>query len=518
MARVGVYSLLVDWNADGDYSDTYDNITGDTVSINWSRGRDYASQLTGNSIAGRLTAVLLNNDGKYSPSNASSVLSPNLVVGRPIQIQAGEGSFPYDFPVSFQDVPRWTGRIESITPSPSADDVKTCTIEAFGVLGYLNQFEVQLSNQTDRRTDQAIGDVLDAVGWPSADRTLDTGLTTIPRFWMSGMKLIDALHSLEETESGFVKESKDGKVVFENRFHRLTESTSTTSQVTFSDASGATNAYIQLEQEDPLNTITNHVEAFVRTYTVASVGVLWTHPETGASSPTLAPAESKTFEAIYPTPSAALNAVEVDAWTTPAATTDYTANTASNGTGTDKTSDISVTVTKSAQRMVISLTNGGTSDIYLTKIQARGTAVTQNDPVFVRSIDSASKTTYGERKYSSNSPFFPNAREAQLWADYQVSIYESPVDIITMTFAAGTNANIEPALNLDISDRVTIVGTNEANLGFSKDFFIESVSHFLTDGAFNHMVKWQLSPATGGYSNFWILGTSVLGTSTVPAF
>ena len=108
---MATYRVLADWNADGDYTDTYDDITGDTLSMSWSRGRDYASQLTGNSIAGRAAFTLLNNGGKYSPSNTSSVLSPNLVPGRSIQIQAGEGLFPYLFPVSFEDVPRWTGRI-----------------------------------------------------------------------------------------------------------------------------------------------------------------------------------------------------------------------------------------------------------------------------------------------------------------------------------------------------------------------------------------------------------------------
>lgn len=516
---MGKYSLLVDWNADGDYTDANDDITGDTLSLTWTRGRDYASQLTGNSIAGKLTAVLLNNGGKFSPSNTSSALSPNLIPGKSIQVQAGEGTFPYLFPISFEDVPRWTGRIERITPSPTSDDVKTCTIEAFGVMGYLNQFALQLATQTDRRTDQAIGDVLDGVGWPSADRTLDTGLTTIPRFWVSGLNVIEALRKLEEVEAGFVGESKDGKVFFQNRYHRLTETTSTTSQVTFSDATDADNPYIELIQEDPLTTIANHVEASVRTYATASVAVLWTHPETGSDSPTLAAGQSKTFEAIYPNPSSGNDAVEVNAWTTPVATTDILANTASDGSGTNKTSDITISASKSGERMSITLANSATgSDVYLTKIQARGTAVTTLNPVVVRAIDTDSKTTYGERKYVAESRFFPDTTLAQQWCDYQLSIYESPLDILTLRYSALINDNIEPALNLDISNRITVVGTNAAYLGFSTDFFIESVAHTVSDGGSNHMVEWELSPATQGYSQFWVLGASVLGTNTIPAF
>ena len=519
---VGVYKVLADWNADGDYGDAYDDITGDTLSMSWSRGRDYASQLTGNSIAGQATFRLLNEDGKYSPSNTSSVLSPNLVPGRAIQIQAGEGSFPYEFPIEFEDVPRWTGRIERITPSPSGDDVKTCEIVAFGSLGYLNQFALQLATETDIRTNTAVGSILDGVGWPSADRTLDTGATTIPRFWVSGLSVIEALRTVEEVEAGFVSEGKEGKIVFQNRYHRLTESTSTTSQVTFSDASGATNPYMSLEQLDPLSTIANHIEAQVTSYAVASVANLWIHPETGASSPTLAPGESKTFEGFYPNPASSETAVEVNAWTTPVATTDILANTASDGSGTNKTSDITIsapTATQTAERISITLTNSASGvDVYLTRIQARGTAVTTNNPVIVRSIDSASKTKYGERKYEAKSRFFPNTTEAQAWCDYHLAVYESPVDILTMRFSAAINENIEPALNLDLSDRITVTGTNASQLGFTSDFFIESVSHNVTEGGTNHVVEWQLSPATGGYSQFWVLGAGVLGTSTVPAF
>ena len=91
--------LLVDWNNDGDYDDTYDEITDDVLDITWQRGRDYASQLSGNSIVGKLTARLKNNDGKYSPSNASSPLAGSMLPARSVRLNAGSGTFPYAFPM-----------------------------------------------------------------------------------------------------------------------------------------------------------------------------------------------------------------------------------------------------------------------------------------------------------------------------------------------------------------------------------------------------------------------------------
>ena len=514
------YTVLVDWNNDGDFTDSGDDITSEVLDMTWERGRDYASALEGRSIAGKLTATLDNTDGKYSPSNASSSLTGNILPGRKVKVKAGSGSFPYTFPIAFNDGVRWQGYLDRILPAPAVVGLKTCTLTAFGVLGYLNQFEADVATQTNRRTDQAIGDVLDAVGLTSADdRDLDTGKTTISRYWSSGKKTIDALRLVEEAEAGFIKESKTAQVVFENRTHRLTETASTTSQARFSDADGATYTFNQIDQVDPLSTIVNHVEATARTFDTASVANLWTHPETGSASPTLAPGESKTFEAVYPNPDAANNAMQVNAWTTPAATTDYLANTSSDGSGTNKTSDITVAQTKTGEKMAMTFTNSATgSDVFMTQIRARGTAVTTKNPCIVRAIDTTSQTAYGERKYTAKTKFIPTTSEAQDWCDYQMSIYGSPVEILTITIPTSASNNLGQVLSRDISDRITVTANNDSKLGINADFFIESEIHSVTNGGTQHSTQWTLSPASGGYSQFWVLGTGVLGTSTVPAF
>jgi hypothetical protein len=513
------YSLLVDWNNDGDFTDTHDDVSSDTLSLSWERGRNYASALLGRSVAGKLTATLVNEDGKYSPSNTSSALTGNILPGRTVQLQAGSGSFPYTFPVAFNDGVRWQGKLERIVPAPSSVGAKTCTLVAFGTLGYLNQFETQLASQTNRRTDLAVGDILDDLGWTeSADRDLDTGITTIPRFWIACTKGINALRLVEEAEAGFVLESKTGQIAFQNRYHRLTETASTTSQATFSDASGSTHSYVTLAQTDPLTTIINHVEATARTYDTASIATLWTHPETGSDSPTLAPGEVKTFVASYPNPDAGNSAMEVDAWTTPALTTDVLVNTASGGGGDNLTSQITVAASKTAERMAITLTNGSTSDGFVTLLKARGTAVSTKNPCLVQAIDTASQAIYGERKYVVKTKFIPTTSEAQDWCEYQMAVYGSPIEILSMTIASSKQDNIGQVMMRDISERITVVATNDAALGINADFFIESERHNVTNGGTEHVTTWQLSPASGGYSQFWVLGTSVLGTSTVPAF
>jgi ethanolamine utilization microcompartment shell protein EutL len=74
------------------------------------------------------------------------------------------------------------------------------------------------------------------------------------------------------------------------------------------------------------------------------VTTLWTHPlaDTAGNAPTLAAGEVITILAEYPNPDTANGAVAVNAWTTPAATTDYLANAATGGGGTDYTSSLGI--------------------------------------------------------------------------------------------------------------------------------------------------------------------------------
>ena len=46
-----VWSVYVDWNNDGDFSDPGEDITAFVSSIGWRRGRDHASDLTGRAVS-----------------------------------------------------------------------------------------------------------------------------------------------------------------------------------------------------------------------------------------------------------------------------------------------------------------------------------------------------------------------------------------------------------------------------------------------------------------------------------
>jgi hypothetical protein len=508
---VASYKLQVDWNNDGDWGDTGEEIDmGRVRGITCSFGRDRASQLTGRSKAGTLRVVLDNRSGDYNPFNADSPIYGNILPGRPVRL-LGTSTTQSDQAI-------WQGYLTRVTPQVFLGGDATAILEATGPLGQINLDQIEVAMVTSQRTDQVVDDILDAAGFGAGSgyRTLDTGKTTISRYWKSQSYAVPALQEVESTEGGFIREGKDGKIVFDNRHHRLA-GVGLTSQATYSDASGAARVYSGLIMDDPLPHIFNIFESAVQTYTTASVAVLWTLSETGASSPSIAPGVARTWIARYPTTASANNAEGVNAWTTTAATTDMLANTAADGSGTNVTASIGISVSKSSETMEITLTNNGSVTAYITKLQARGTAITADDPASIKQEDATSQTAFGKRTWPSKTKFIPDTDEALDWADFNLSVYKDPTAVLRMTYFANRDTNaINEMLDRDISERVTVEAENTADLSIDRDFFIEAISHKISANRL-HQVTYLLSDAVQ-FSDFWVLNTSALGTSTRLAY
>lgn len=500
---VATWTFEVDWNNNGSFADANDNISADVMEASWTIGRDYASQLTGKSTSLVCTLKLKNDSNKYSSFNSVSPIFGNILPKRKIRIQGNDGITTRTMLI---------GYLESLIPEPASYGLgNRAVFRATGPLNLIASRFVNVSMSTNVLTGAAINEVLDKIGWPSgtgeAARDIDPGQTTIARFFTRDKR--DALNLIREVEvadNGFVRESKDGKIVFEDRSDRVT-SPKTVSQATFSDATGASLAYFEVKQEDPLKEIYNIIEAEVIIYTVGSLAVLWTLAESGANSLLLQSGESISRWANFPNSNSATDAVAVDVWTTPVATTDYLFNSQSDGLGSNLTSQIGIVATKFDTAMKITITNNGPSAGYLTLLQARGTPVTESNPIRVKAEDSASKTDFGERTWPLSTAFIPTSVQAQAYCDYLLGIYKAPIPVLMLRFSATKNqAFLTEALTRDVSDRITIVANNKSGLGVNEDFFVESISHTIRPR--EHIVEYRCSPAQQSGGGYWVLGTS----------
>jgi hypothetical protein len=495
------WKFYVDFNNDGDFSESGEDITAFVVSANWTMGRDYAGMLQGRSMAGMATLELRNHNGEFNSYNSSSPYYGLILPNRRVKITATYDGTTYTM---------WSGFLQDIAPDLDLSGCHNATLTALGPLSFLTSPRVSLPMSTSIKTGAVIDAVLDAVGWPAGDRDIATGSTTIERLIMGESIALDAARIAEDTEFGFIKEEEDIKIGFEDRNYRSVSARSTTSQSTFSDSPSSVLKYQIISPLDSKRQIANYVYAKVYKYSVGALQVLWTHPETGANSPSIPAGESITLWAECPS-----GFVAVDAWTTPAATTDFLANSNPLGGGTNLTASIAITATKFDTATKLVITNGSASTAYLTFFQARGTPVSKSDGVKVESSDAVSKSRYGYRDFPLTSEFLPSTTEAQLYCDFIKNNYKDTQPLLYIEFLASSDeTHLVEALSRKLSDRITVVGTGVMKLGIYQDFFVESISHSVSDGGRNHRTGYQLSPASV-FEPAWVLGTSVLGIDTV---
>lgn len=500
MASV-TYVFEVMWNG-ADWVDE----TANVWSLESHRGKDYASQLTGKASAGRFRAVLKNEAGRFASFNTASPLYGLVIPARKVRLRT---TAPVAAIV-------WTGNLDSIAPEErNAKTYPKVTLSASGPLKYIAERKASTQIYAGIVSGTALGHILDDAAWPAGDRTLDTGLVTMNRWGADGDKALSHMRELEETELGYIGESADGKIVFEDLHHRLI-APHLTSQATFRDDGGAGLFYQSISQLDPWRDIFNTFEANVQLHTLQSLAVLWSIV---GEIPSLAPFEVRDFWAQYPTSASPAQADHVNPWTTPVSATDFIANSQSDGLGTNLTSSISVVATKFAKSMKIRVTNSAAVTAFLTTFQARGVPAYRNDPIKVVTEDAASQTLYGKRTYPLPGKFYPSTAQAKSFTEFAVSRYKNPLPVLRMKFLANSSdAHMLAALDLDVSDRVTVIANNMTlpgtQLGISRDFNIEAINFRVERPGNVTWVVYDLSDALGNEGGYWVLNVSTLGEST----
>lgn len=474
-------------------------------SLSWSYGRDYPSQLVGKSIAGKLNCDLWNDEGRFSTFRESSPMYPWLIPGIGVRLVAEFDGTEYTM---------FKGVLDTLLPT-SINGRPSAKLQAFGVLYAINQPDVHIPMQADVPTGTAVTEILDRIGWSQARREIDEGQTVMTRWWTGGIKGLTALRDLEDTDGGFIRESKDGKIVFEDRHHRL-KSDHLVSQATYTHDPDGDIRYGPIVQGDPLKELYNVIIAEVRTFTVAAPAVLWTLAESGANSPSIPPGSTETFWAGFPNPSSPLGSVAVDEWTTPlVATTDYTANSQADGLGTNLTGSISVSATPFDNALKISIINNAAVVAYITLLQARGEALMQSNPVQKQAENARSKEYYGERRHTLVAKGIPTSMEAQDRVNFELSVRKDPIPILTLSVENISDEQMLEILTRDVSDRITIEAEGVTELGINEDFFVEAIAHQVRGPV--HTMTLQCSPAEQ-FSDFWVLGTSRLGETTRLAY
>lgn len=158
--------------------------------------------------AGTASITLDNLSGRFTPQSTTSVYYPNLLPMRRIRIRATWNAVTY--PIFQGYVEQWPASF----PAVGNDQIVTVSlVDGFKVLSLAAVSGAQSSQLSGAR----VGAILDAISWPAADRTIDTGLSTVPAVTLTNMSALTHLQAIEAAEGGRLFMSRDGKVTFVQR-------------------------------------------------------------------------------------------------------------------------------------------------------------------------------------------------------------------------------------------------------------------------------------------------------------
>ena len=418
----------------------------------------------------------------------------------------------------------WSGRLDSIVPNSTIGSLAEATLTALGNLAVIAAGKPRSTRRTSILTSDAIDVILDDIGWPASStgaRDINAGQTTMDPWYYSSARNTHAMKEaskIEDTEFGLFRESERDDVVFEDRHYRLSGAR-LTSQKTYAD-DGSANAitYQKIPQRDPVGDVYNRVTTRVPSQSLAALAVLWTLGATGANSPLIGPGETQRFVAEYPTPDAVTQDIGA-VWTTLVENTDYEANSASDGSGTDLSGSLTITLTKALDVMVISILNGhATLSAYITLLQARGQAVQDGDLQVIEDFDQSSIDDFGDREYPLRAEFIPSMQEAVDYVRYVLALNKDIAPKMNVSFLASKDfAHTKEAAIRRLSDKLTIISDAATELGLaSEEVFVEKIDHMVVGGGAEHWVTLTLSSATKVAKVIVLdtgpgLGTGILG-------
>jgi hypothetical protein len=477
------YEFKVDWNADGDYDDTGEDITTRVLTrspTTISYGRDQARALSPIG-PGEAELELDNRTRDYSPENTSSPLNGLVLPGRPMRIRAGFGGVTYDL---------FAGILDDfhVLPDLASRSIGLTCVDA---ITQLRGIDISTGVHRGIRTGEAIGLVLDAAGWPADLRDLDTGATCIPFWWEEGTDALSAIEQLVDSEGppAMVTADGRGRVVFRDRHHRLIREASMSSQATFRDEGGEP-LFSDLVYHHGWRDIANSVTQSDPERAIAPVAEdVWTSYRTNdlAAGETL----PITVELTEP----AVSAI------TPVVGTDFTLRTGAAPTVTlSRTSGASIT-------LFLTAAAGSSCTIEALKLRAYPVFVART--LQVHAEDSVSIAAYGRRSFPLEAPW-ASLEDARAIVKIVLAhrAERLPIADLKIVAAPWPNERRTQVLTRDLSDKVSII---DSETGIDDSFYIERIRHTISGGGVVHEAELGCEKAAGQVANAFRFDTAGLG-------
>ena len=201
---------ILDTNILADAAGVIVDVSNRVNRIETNRGR---TALSDQFQTGSLTLRIVDQNGDFNPQNVSGPYYNLLTPMKKVQITATYGSTTY---------PIFSGFITSYVttyPNESEADLAMTTIQAVDALrlAQLAQITTVTGATAGNLSGTRINQILDEIDWPTSQRDVDAGLTTLQADPGTNRTALQALFTVADSEYGAIYVSADNNFVFQDR-------------------------------------------------------------------------------------------------------------------------------------------------------------------------------------------------------------------------------------------------------------------------------------------------------------
>ncbi len=462
-----------------------------------------------------LRLALNNSSQRFSPEHASGIAG--FRPGALIRVRTVYGATTRQHFIGWIDP-------DGIDVKPGTLGSRTTIVRASGFFSQLLDGTVRVALQEGQRADQIITAILNRVslyppgliGWFLGQAgfshlgqstrlgsgvtdyaALDTGVNVfnyVGDTWNERTTVFQALREVVAAERGFLFENRDGKVAFYSRHHW------------HQDLVNAVDATLTGPDIDRRRSLDH------RYGNVLNRREIKLHPRTVGTSLEVVGRSSSTPQVkagdqleITVSFNDDGNRIGAKNTVTPVATTDWTANSEADGTGTNLTASVAVSMTADANGARLIFTNSHSQNAYIRNLQIRGIKITDYGEIGVSYQDD---TSIANNTLRTEPPLYlPLLDDVDAAADlarWDVMVRKDPNGQVLWIArrANKSDSAMTYALARTIGDRIAL---SEEQTGHNREYYIVGEKHEV-DSKFNHVVTHYLRPAPPATA--WILGKS----------
>lgn len=340
---------------------------------------------------GRSSVILDNTDDRYT-EGVDTTIGDSLVRNRPARIFLG---FETENETR-AEIPALYGISKDIEKDLGGRKVK---ISMFDYLSIIDSFELTNQVFVNKRTDEIIESILLEIGFVAEQFDLDVGNNTIGFVWIpKGAKAGNIIKELAQSEGGEFYQNELGNILFRTFDNLQLDTVAISEEDVFKE---------EIRYSDK---VYNHVTVKAQPRVVLAEQTIYE-----ATNAIEVPTGVSSFFVTLENPLSTLS--------TPVATTNWTANSARDGSGSNVTASVDITLTNFTDTVKVNIDNTSGNVAYLQ------TLVLEGEPAVVEKVieevaeDSASQLEYGVLPLVIENDFITSSTWAGEYAQNIVDNY-----------------------------------------------------------------------------------------------